>query len=350
MADNNFSAQINRAQSHALHRDPQMICMGLGVDDPLGIFGTTKGLHKKYGKHRVFDIPTSENALTGVGIGAAIHGTRVLMTHQRVDFFLLAMDQLVNNAAKWHYMFNGQMSVPLTIRLVIGRGWGQGPTHQQNLQSWFCHIPGLKVVVPSVSGDVGKLLYWSIMNNSPTIFLEHRWLHNQSCSEVADSEYELVPEFTKLRVEGEDVTILCNSYLVLESLKSQSMLSKIGVTCDIIDLSQPNDINWTLIERSISKTGRCIVCDIDHLYCSLSSEIITQIVERSFDKLKAPPKRLGLPEHPEPTSRYLTIDYYINANKITQAVGSMLNVDVRAILMPEPTHHDIPGDWFKGPF
>ena len=132
---------------------PNVFVYGLGVDDPKHIFETTTGLQEKYGENRVFDMPTSENAMTGVAIGASMNGIKAIMTHQRLDFFLLAMDQLVNSASKWHYMFGSQISIPITIRLIIGRGWGQGPTHSQNLQSWFAHIPGLKVVMPSSPED-----------------------------------------------------------------------------------------------------------------------------------------------------------------------------------------------------
>ena len=141
MAQMRYAEAVCDALRTALSLDEKVMCYGLGVTDPKGIFGTTSGLWEKFGPNRVFDVPISENALTGIGLGLGIEGFRPVMVHQRLDFFLLAMDQLVNGAAKWHYMFGGTMNVPITIRLVIGRGWGQGPTHSQNLQSWFAHIP-----------------------------------------------------------------------------------------------------------------------------------------------------------------------------------------------------------------
>ena len=140
-----FIKAVNEAMQIAMKKDKKMLCYGLGATDPKAIFGTTKDLEKIFGKDRVFDTPTSENAMTGVAIGAALDGVRSITTHQRLDFFLLAMDQLVNSAAKWFYMFGGKKSVPITIRLIIGRGWGQGPTHSQSYQSFFAKIPGLKV-------------------------------------------------------------------------------------------------------------------------------------------------------------------------------------------------------------
>jgi len=176
----NYAQATNEALQQAMRQDTDVICYGLGADDPKGIFGTTLGLQEEFGAERVFDMPTSENAMTGIGIGASLNGIRPVMTHQRLDFFLLAMDQLVNNAAKWRYMFGGQFSVPITIRLIIGRGWGQGPTHSQSLQSWFAHIPGLRVVMPSNARDAKGLLLESIFCDDPVVILEHRWLHNST--------------------------------------------------------------------------------------------------------------------------------------------------------------------------
>src|ERR1700722_14260768 len=172
-----LSQAILQATDQLMQIDSSVYVMGLGVPDPKGIFGTTTGLEKKYGSDRVLDMPTSENGMTGIAIGSALLGLRPIMTHQRVDFFLLALDQLINNAAKWHYMFGGQMNVPLVIRLIIGRGWGQGPQHSQSLQSIFSHIPGLKVVMPSNPYDAKGLLLSAIDDENPVVYLEHRWLH-----------------------------------------------------------------------------------------------------------------------------------------------------------------------------
>ena len=143
----NYKTSSNKFNSRKLmKKNKNIVCFGLGVDDLKSIFNTTKKSSKKFGKNRVFDTPASENAMTGIGIGMSLNGKIPIMVHQRLDFFLLAMDQLVNNASKWNIMFGGKNRVPITIRLIIGRGWGQGPTHSQNLQSWFAHVPGLKVV------------------------------------------------------------------------------------------------------------------------------------------------------------------------------------------------------------
>ena len=202
-----FSQAINEALVLSMKKDKNLICYGLGVSDVKNVFNTTRNLKNLFGKKRVFDVPCSENALTGISVGAALAGVRSVVTHQRLDFFLLALDQLVNSAAKWYYMFGSQISVPITIRLIIGKGWGQGPTHSQNLQSWFNHIPGLKIVMPSTPEDAKGLLISSILDPNPVIFLEHRWLHN--ITSKVQREYYVTPiGKAKILKRGKDITII----------------------------------------------------------------------------------------------------------------------------------------------
>jgi len=345
-----FAEQINLAQHRAMRDDNSMIAMGLGINDPKAIFDTTSGLADEFGAERVFDMPTSENAMTGVGIGAAISGSRVLMTHQRVDFFLLAMDQLVNNAAKWHYMFNGKMSVPLTIRLIIGRGWGQGPTHQQNLQSWFTHIPGLQVIVPSTTDNVGQLLYSAIMNNNPTIFLEHRWLHNQQCDVDRCLPFQDKPLNIRTHQEGAHFTLIANSYMLVEALTAAKELAKNGIHCDVLEVIEPSVHDFQVIYESVIKTGHCLICDISHEQYSISSEISAKVTEQCFTKLKSAPKRLALPHYPEPTSFSLTKKYYKSAKNIIEYITKTIGFKGDISIENNSEFHDVPGDWFRGPF
>ena len=202
-----FAAAIRDALRVALTQDSRVICYGLGVTDPLGVFGTTAGLGDEFGADRVFDMPTSENAMTGIAVGAALGGLRPVMTHQRLDFALLSLDQIVNNAAKWRFMFGGARGVPMTVRMIIGRGWGQGPTHSQNLQAWFAHIPGLKVIMPATPADAKGLLLSSIFDDDPVIFLEHRWLHNASGTVPAGDYRVPIGRAQRLR-QGNDITIV----------------------------------------------------------------------------------------------------------------------------------------------
>ena len=342
---------INEAICQSMNLDKSVICYGLGVTDPKGIFSTTSGLEACFGKDRVFDMPTSENAMTGIAIGASLNGMRPIMTHQRLDFFLLAMDQLVNNAAKWHYMFGGQSSVPITIRLIIGRGWGQGPTHSQSLHSWFAHIPGLKVVMPSTAYDAKGLLLSAIFDNNPVIFMEHRWLHN-FLGDVPEEDYRVPIGKARILKEGNDITIISLSYMTIEALHAIEVLEKNGISSELIDLRTISPIDWETIYSSVKKTGRVIVLDIANETLSVAGEIIARISMELFDYLKIAPKRIALPDLPTPTSPALTKVYYKRAEDIAEMVGKMFDkeLSIEEIIMNRKTPHDVPGDWFKGPF
>ena len=218
-----FFEAIREATDQAMERDPAVYIVGLGVPDPKGIFGTTLGLQEKYGTTRVQDMPLSENAMTGVALGSALVGMRPIITHQRVDFALVAMEQMVNQAAKWHYMFGGKAKVPMVVRMIIGRGWGQGPQHSQSLQAWFAHIPGLKVVMPTTAHDAKGLLAAAIEDNNPVVFIEHRWLHNIS-DEVPEEYYTVPLGSARVMREGNDVTIVGTSYMALEAVRAAEHL------------------------------------------------------------------------------------------------------------------------------
>lgn len=347
----NYAKAIHEALTLALRQDKRVICYGLGVDDPKGIFGTTLGLQQEFGPERVFDMPTSESAMTGVAIGAALNGVRPVMTHQRLDFFLLAMDQLVNNAAKWFYMFGGQRSVPVTIRLILGRGWGQGPTHSQNLQAWFAHVPGLKVVMPAFPGDAKGLLLSSIFDDNPVVFLEHRWLHNVE-GIVPEGDYRVPIGKARRVAEGDDLTIVSMSYMTVEALHAVEHLVSAGVSCDLIDLRTIQPLDWDAVFESVRRTGRVLVLDTASAMGSVAGEIVARVSMECFASLKQPPMRLAMPDYPVPTSPVLSAGYYKRAEDIVDVVGGMLGKDLKAdaLRLGRTTPHDVPGEWFKGPF
>lgn len=346
-----FYKAVNEALFMAMELDESVICYGLGVDDPKGVFGTTLGLKDRFGEQRAFDMPTSENAMTGVAIGASLNGIRPVMVHQRLDFVLLALDQLVNNAAKWHYMFGGRASVPITIRSSIGRGWGQGPTHSQHFQALFAQIPGLKVVMPTTAGDAKGLLLSSIFDNNPVIFLEHRWLHNLE-GEVPEGDYRIPIGSARQIKTGTDVTIVSFSHMTIEALEGIDFLEDQRVSCDLIDLRTVKPIDWEMIFHSVRKTGRLLVLDTGPSTGSIASEIIARVSMECFGQLKKAPQRIALPDFPTPTSQALTRVFYKRAVDIVRIVGDMLG---RNIEMPDPNKrinlpHDVPGEYFKGPF
>lgn len=346
-----FGKAINEALSMAMEIDKNVVTFGLGVDDPKQIFGTTTGLKEKFGSSRVFDMPISENAMTGVAIGASLNGVRPVMMHQRLDFFLLAMDQLVNNAAKWSYMFGGKSSVPITIRLILGRGWGQGPQHSQNLQSWFAHIPGLKVVMPTTAYDAKGLLLSAIFDSNPVVFLEHRWLHNIE-GDVPEDDYRVPLDKANLLKSGSDITIVSLSYMTVEALHAIDVLHQQGIECDLVDLRSINPIDWDTIFNSVRKTGRLLVLDTANQTLSVASEIIARASIDVFECLKCAPKRIALPDFPTPTSPALSAGYYQRAEDIVKVCGEMLGkiLETKSIEIDRKTPHDVPGNWFKGPF
>lgn len=351
MALMTFAKAINEALSVAMAQDPNVICYGLGVDDPKGVFGTTLGLKEEFGPERVFDMPTSENAMTGIGIGAALGGLRPVMTHQRLDFALLSMDQLVNNAAKWRFMFGGHRGVPLTVRMILGRGWGQGPTHSQNLHAWFAHVPGLKVVMPSTAEDAKGLLLSSIFDDDPVIFLEHRWLHNLR-GEVPEDDCRVPIGKARTLRKGGDITIVAMSYMTIEALHAVDHLAAQGVACDLIDLRSVRPLDWAAIEASVQRTGRLLALDTGTLTGSISGEIVARTASDCWQTLKCAPQRMATPDFPEATSPALTRSYHVRAEHVAAKVGAMLGRPVEGLPLAEQRKHshDVPGDWFTGPF
>jgi pyruvate/2-oxoglutarate/acetoin dehydrogenase E1 component len=347
-----YAQAVNQAMHQAMEISPDVICYGLGVDDPKAIFGTTAGLAEKFGSERVFDMPTSENGMLGVGIGAAISGLKPVMVHQRLDFFLLAMDQLVNSAAKWFYMFGGQQSVPITIRLMLGRGWGQGPTHSQNLQAWFAHIPGLKVVMPSNPEDAKGMLLASIFDPNPVVFLEHRWLHHQQGFVSLNAEHRMSLSQAKVIREGTHITIIAMSYQVVEAVRASDALALNNIDVELIDLRSIQPIDWPTIFGSVKKTGRLLVVDTGMSTCSVSSEIVAKVSTKCFDSLKVAPQQLAMADMPEPTSYGLTTEFYHGAYEIALVSQELVNSEGKSsyLELKVKGHHDVPGDCFRGIF
>jgi acetoin:2,6-dichlorophenolindophenol oxidoreductase subunit beta len=346
-----FAQAIRDALAVAMTRDPGVICFGLGVDDPRGVFGTTLNLHKEFGAERAFDIPTAESSLTGIGVGAALNGLRPVMSHQRLDFALLSMDQLVNNAAKWHFMFGGQLAVPLTVRMIIGRGWGQGPTHSQSLQSWFAHIPGLKVVMPSSAADAKGLLLSSIFDDNPVVYLEHRWLHNLK-GEVPAGDYRVPIGKARVVREGKDVTVVAMSYMTVEAIHAVDHLEAQGISCELIDLRTIRPLDWPAIALSVRKTGRLLVLDSGFATGGVGGEIVARMAMDCWSDLKCAPRRLAAPDVSEASSPALTKDYHVRAEHIAARAGEMLGMtpEVESLRVRRTHPHDVPGDWFAGPF
>lgn len=351
-----YAEAILEATDQLMQIDPKVYLMGLGVPDPKGIFGTTTGLQQKYGASRVLDMPVSENALTGIAVGSCLLGMRPIMTHQRVDFFLLALDQLINNAAKWHYMFGGKQSIPLVIRLIIGRGWGQGPQHSQSLHSLFAHIPGLKVVMPSNPYDAKGLLISAVEDGNPVVYLEHRWLHAIH-GEVPSDMYRVPLGKAKVVQAGTDVTIVACSHMTLDAYRAIQWLEKEGISVELIDVRSLRPLDEETLLTSIRKTGRLVVADPDWKFVGFSAEILALAVEKAFSFLKSPPLRICYPDRFVPTSWPLANHFYPTAKTIALEVLKLLNKPIQthslfAEILQEMGQKplDVPDPEFKGPF
>lgn len=347
-----FSQAILDATCEVMKSDRKALVFGLGVTDPKSIFGTTEGLAKEFGSNRVFDIPLAENAMTGVAIGLAARGFKVLFVHQRLDFYLLAMDQLVNTAAKWHMMYGGDTFAPITIRLIVGRGWGQGPTHSQALHSWFAHIPGLKVVMPSNPADAKGLLIESVLDPNPVVFIEHRWLHDMD-GEVPKGMHRIPIGKSRVVTEGSDITVVACSLMTAEAIHASNFLRKrYGIGVEVIDLRSIRPIDWQSIFKSVLKTGRLLALDIGHSTGSVAGEIISRVSSEMADGFRSNPERIGLPDFSTPTSFGLTKNFYPDASDICKRIGKMLNIQIDTSWLDgnKGLKHDVPGEWFNGPF
>ena len=345
-----FSEGIDLTLYKIFKSNNNAILIGLGANDPKAIFGTTATVKTKFPK-RVLDMPLSENSMTGIVTGSALNGLKPIMVHQRLDFALLSMEQIINQAAKWYYMFDGKKSIPIVIRMIVGRGWGQGPQHSQSLQSIFAHIPGLKVVMPSTVESGQKLLMNSFYDKNPVIFIEHRWLHNIKGKLINTNKVSKLGKAEVIK-KGKDLTIISSSYMTIEALRILKYFDDYDIDAELIDLQTISPLDSDTLIRSVKKTGRCIVLDTGHASFGISSEIISTIVENCYTKLKTRPVRVANPDYPVPTSFSLSKYYYPTKYKIFETILKILKINKKPpkTLISRDKFQDQPFDGFTGPF
>ena len=337
----------------ALETNPLAIILGQGVADHKGTFGTTLDLGEKFGAERIIETPLSEEGITGVCIGAALNGAYPINTHIRADFALLAMNQLVNLAAKYKYMFGGLFEVPMLVRLVIGRSWGQGAQHSQSLQSLFAHIPGLTVLMPSSPGAILDSYDHAVgAHKGPVISFEHRLMYDLSFEMSHEDEQLGDTPFAQRRVrKGDDVTVVSSSIMSLEARRAGEWLAERGISCDIIDLNCVSHIDTAVIMESVKRTGRLIVADTSWLPYGVAAEICRRVCESDPSALKAPVVTLGMAPAPCPTAKALEDIYYPNLTTLTDAIAKLVrgNSDHGIDLPSESSMADVYKS-FKGPF
>lgn len=327
MSINNRRLQYSLAINEALHQmmasDESVFLMGQGVKSPWYVGNTAKGLLKKFGYERVIDTPVSENAITGAGVGAAIAGMRPVVVHPRMDFMLYGLDPIINEAANWHYMFGGNLSAPVVIWGIINRGGEQAAQHSQALHALFAHIPGLKVVMPSTPYDAKGLMISAIKDDNPVIYIDDRWLY--SLEEVVPEEIYSVPIGKGIiRKEGKDVTLVSVSYMAIESLRAAQELMKDKIDVEVVDLRTVKPLDEGLLLESVKKTGRLVIADGGWKTCGVAAEVSALISEKGFKYLKAPVRRITLPDVPAPSSSVLEKAYYRTSKDIIEVIKEAL--------------------------
>lgn len=298
--------------------------IGQGLWSPWYVGNSMTDLDREFGTERIIDTPVSELACTSAALGAALSGYRPVVVHPRLDFMLLAVDSLVNQAAKWHHMFGGKARAPVTVRAIINRGGEQGAQHSQALHSWFAHIPGLRVVMPATPADARDLLISSVLCDDPVLYIDDRWLYEEEEVLGPPLELSLSKQGPIIRRKGRDVTLVSCGYSVLLCQKAARHLAEEQIDCEIIDLRVLNPLQAGPIIDSVSRTGRLLVVDGDWKSCGMSSEILARVSENlEAWALKARPARLTLPDAPAPTSRALENIYYPKPDDVCRAVRSL---------------------------
>lgn len=338
---------VREATDQEMERDSSVILFGLDVDDPKAIQGTTRGLVEKYGPERVFGTPLSEDAMTGVAIGAALAGLRPIHVHIRMDFLLLAMNQLINIAAKSRYMYGGQVEVPMVVRSMIGKSWGQGAQHSQGLYSYFMHVPGLKVVAPTTPYDANGCLIQAIRDNDPVIYVEHRILHFQE-GPVPESPYTVMAGKARITAPGSDVTLVGISYMQLECLRAHRYLEDAGIHAEVIDPIWLSPLDIDTIVESVRKTGRLCVVDNGWITCGAGAEIVALVIEHLQGVGPVLVRRIGFAPVTCPPTPSLEDLYYPKATTIASAVYDLVKGGQNGWVPKEQP--ELKEMQFRGPF
>jgi pyruvate/2-oxoglutarate/acetoin dehydrogenase E1 component len=318
-----YAKAILEATDQAMALSKDVIVLGQLVDTKSGIFGTTTGLVDKYGADRVLDFPVAENLMTATAMGASLTGLRPVLCHQRLDFMIYSLDALVNWLSLWRFKSNGQSAMPVTIRTIVGKGWGQGPQHSKSLHSWFAHMPGLRVAVPATAYDAKGLLLESIFSETPAIFVEGRGLYSMT-DHVPEEPYRVRFGQAVVRRPGKDVTVVAIGNMVPIALRAAAALEKEGVEVEVVDPRTLTPLDRKTICDSAYKTRRLVVADPGWHSFGAAAEIITTVAEHLGDKLKAKPVRVTLPDSHTPMSMALEPEYYPDDAEVMAAVKQTL--------------------------
>jgi pyruvate dehydrogenase E1 component beta subunit len=313
----NYGSAIRAAFEYLLETYPEVFVIGQGLWSPWYVGNSMTDLDKRFGKQRVIDTPVSELACTGAAVGASLAGMRPVVVHPRMDFMLYAMDAVVNQAAKWSHMFGGQAHPGVTVRAIINRGGEQGAQHSQALQSWFAHVPGLRVVMPATVADARDLLIASVLSPDPVVYIDDRWLYDITDDLPPVQEIDLAGVRPRVLADGVDVTVVAASHSTRLALAAREQLLAEGISVEVVDLRVLNPWHGDVIAQSVAKTGRLLAVDGGWRTCGVAGEVIASAVELlPPGALRAAPVRITLPDAPAPTSRVLEAAYYPSADLV----------------------------------
>jgi pyruvate/2-oxoglutarate/acetoin dehydrogenase E1 component len=314
---------VRDALAEEMRRDHRVVLLGEDVGRAGGVFKVFDGLYEEFGPERVMDTPISEAGIVGISVGAALTGMRPVVDIMFGDFVTLAMDQIVNQAAKLRYMTGGQAKVPLVVHTTLGAGRSSAAQHSQSLHAWFAHVPGLKVVLPSTPADAKGLLKAAIRDDNPVIFFEDKMTYALTGS-VPTGDYVVPLGCADIRREGDDLTIVATSSMVQVALKASNLLAQRGISVEVVDPRTLKPLDEETILQSVRKTGRAVIVDEGYQSYGVTAEISAIIAEKAFESLDAPVKRLGAMDVPIPFSPALESETIPKAEDIVAIVERML--------------------------
>ena len=318
-----YAQAINEALGQAMDLSADVLVMGQLVDYKSGIFGTTTGLVDRFGPERVRDFPVAENLMTATAMGAALTGLRPVIVHQRLDFMIYSLDAIVNWLSLWRFKSNGHSGLPVTIRAIVGKGWGQGPQHSKSLHAWFAHLPGLRVAAPATAYDAKGLLLESIFSEDPAVFVEGRSLFSMKAV-VPEQPYRIRFGHAAVRRKGKDLTLVAIGNQVPLSLRVASDLAAASIDAEVLDLRTLSPWDKTTVCESVARTGRLIVADPGWRSFGAAAEIIATVAETLGDKLRAKPMRICLPDSHTPMSSALEQIYYPNERTMVDSITTWI--------------------------
>ena len=320
-----YGEAIREGFQYVLSKNEKSFVIGQGLWSPWYVGNSMRDLDKEFGKKRIIDTPVSELATTGAAIGAGLNGYSVVVVHPRMDFMLLAADQIVNQAAKWRHMLGGQISPNVTFRAIINRGGEQGAQHSQALHSWYSHIPGLRVVMPAFASDARDMLIAATQSPDPVMYIDDRWCYEYKQEITPPADVDIKSIKPKIVRSGGDITIAACGYSVQLAVETADLLkSEVGFDCEVVDIRQLNPLLPNQIISSTKKTGRFLALDGGWSNSGFAAELIAQVSENlSPSYLKVSPKRITLVEAPAPTSSKLEDTYYLTPVKLKEQIKNI---------------------------